>query len=59
LKSQGWIPAAAFADRAAATRLASSIQQQDYPVEIREDRSSARPWVVWIGPEPRGSRRRR
>jgi hypothetical protein len=59
LKNQGWIPAAAFADRAAATRLASSIQQQDYPVEIREDRSSARPWVVWIGPEPRGSRRRR
>jgi cell division septation protein DedD len=59
LKSQGWIPAAAFADRAAATRLASSIQQQDYPVEIREDRSSARPWVVWIGPEPRGSSRRR
>jgi hypothetical protein len=59
LKSQGWIPAAAFADRAAAARLASSIQQQDYPVEIREDRSSARPWVVWIGPEPRGSSRRR
>jgi hypothetical protein len=28
-------------------------------VEIREDRSSARPWVVWIGPEPRGSSRRR
>ncbi|MGH7365095.1 MAG: hypothetical protein ACREK9_01680 [Candidatus Rokuibacteriota bacterium] len=54
-----WAPAAAFTDREAANRLASSIQQQGYPVEIRQDRSSTRPWVVWIGAEPRGGTRRR
>jgi len=52
-----WTPAAAFADRAAAGRLASSIQQQGYPVEIRQEPSSARPWVVWIGTQPRGGQR--
>jgi hypothetical protein len=54
-----WTPAAAFADREAASRLASSIQQQGYPVEIRQEQSSARPWVVWIGAQPRGAERRR
>jgi hypothetical protein len=54
-----WTPAAAFADREAAGRLASSIQQQGYPVEIRQEPSSARPWVVWIGAQPRGGERRR
>jgi cell division septation protein DedD len=54
-----WTPAAAFTDREAASRLASSIQQQGYPVEIRQDRSSTRPWVVWIGAQPRGGDRRR
>lgn len=54
-----WTPAAAFADREAASRLASSIQQQGYPVEIRQEQSSARPWVVWIGAQPRGGERRR
>jgi hypothetical protein len=54
-----WTPAAAFADREAAGRLASSIQQQGYPVEIRQEQSSARPWVVWIGAQPRGGERRR
>jgi hypothetical protein len=54
-----WTPAAAFADRQAAGRLATSIQQQGYPVEIREEQSSARPWVVWIGAQPRGGERRR
>ncbi len=54
-----WTPAAAFADRAAASRLASSIQQQGYPVEIRQEQSSTRPWVVWIGAQPRGGERRR
>lgn len=54
-----WTPAAAFADRGAASRLASSIQQQGYPVEIRQEQSSARPWVVWIGAQPRGGERRR
>lgn len=54
-----WAPAAAFTDREAATRLANSIQQQGYPVEIRQDRSSTRPWVVWIGSQPRGGERRR
>jgi hypothetical protein len=51
--------AAAFADREAARRLASSIQQQGYPVEIRQEQSSSRPWVVWIGAQPRGGERRR
>jgi len=54
-----WTPAAAFADREAAGRLASSIQQQGYPVEIRQEQSSTRPWVVWIGAQPRGGERRR
>ena len=54
-----WTPAAAFADREAAARLASSIQQQGYPVEIRQDQSATRPWVVWIGAQPRGGERRR
>ena len=54
-----WTPAAAFADRGAAARLASSIERQGYPVEIRQDSSSTRPWVVWIGSRPSGSARRR
>jgi hypothetical protein len=54
-----WTPAAAFADRAAAGRLASSIQEQGYPVEIRQESSSSRPWVVWIGAQPRAGERRR
>ncbi|MGH7373001.1 MAG: hypothetical protein ACREJY_02120 [Candidatus Rokuibacteriota bacterium] len=53
-----WSPAAAFADREAAGRLASSIQKQGYPVEVRQDGSSSRPWVVWIGAQPTGARRR-
>jgi hypothetical protein len=54
-----WTPAAAFADREAAGRLASSIERQGYPVEIRQDGSSTRPWVVWIGSQPSGGGRRR
>lgn len=54
-----WTPAAAFTDRASAGRLASSIEKQGYPVEIRQDSSSSRPWVVWIGAEPSGGSRRR
>jgi hypothetical protein len=54
-----WTPAAAFTDRAAASRLASSIEKQGYPVEIRQDGSSTRPWVVWIGAQPSGGSRRR
>lgn len=57
--NRDWTPAAAFADREAASRLASSIQQQGYPVEIRQESSSSRPWVVWIGAQPRGGERRR
>jgi hypothetical protein len=54
-----WTPAAAFTDRAAANRLASSIEKQGYPVEVRQDGSSSRPWVVWIGAQPSGGSRRR
>jgi hypothetical protein len=54
-----WTPAAAFADREAAARLASSIERQGYPVEIRQEASSTRPWVVWIGSQPNGGGRRR
>ena len=54
-----WKPAAAFADREAAGRLAGSIERQGYPVEIRQDRSSPRPWVVWISSQPRSGERRR
>lgn len=55
----GWTPAAAFADRQAAARLASSIEAQGYPVEIRREGSSARPWVVWIRAQPGSSAGRR
>ena len=54
-----WTPAAAFTDREAAGRLAGSIKQQGYPVEIRQDPGSSRPWVVWIGAQPRSGERRR
>ncbi|HSB42289.1 MAG TPA: hypothetical protein VLK28_10690 [Methylomirabilota bacterium] len=54
-----WSRAAAFADRGAADRLADTIRQQGYPVDIREDRSAARPWVVWIGARPRSGAERR
>lgn len=57
-KPREWTPAAAFADREAAGRLASSIQNKGYPVEVRQDGSSSRPWVVWIGAQPTGARRR-
>jgi hypothetical protein len=42
------VPAAAFADHDAARRLAASIERQGYPVEIRREKSSEQPWVVWI-----------
>jgi hypothetical protein len=58
-EAREWTPAAAFTDRAAAGRLASSIEKQGYPVEIRQDASSSRPWVVWIGAQPSGGSRRR
>ncbi len=58
-ESREWTPAAAFTDRTAAGRLASSIEKQGYPVEIRQDGSSSRPWVVWIGARPSGGARRR
>jgi len=58
-ESREWTPAAAFTDRAAAGRLASSIEKQGYPVEIRQDSSSSRPWVVWIAAQPSGGSRRR
>lgn len=57
--SSDWTPAAAFADRDAAARLAGSIERQGYPVEIRQDTSSTRPWVVWIGTQPSGGSSRR
>jgi hypothetical protein len=53
-----WTPAAAFRDREAAGRLAGSIERQGYPVEIRQDVSAPRPWVVWIGARPRAGERR-
>jgi hypothetical protein len=55
-----WSPAAAFADRNAADRLASSIRARGRRVEIRADGSSTQPWVVWVRAEPSstGPRRR-
>ena len=50
--ARDWIPVAAFGDREAARRLDDRIEQQGYPLEIREDRSSTRPWAVWIGAHP-------
>jgi hypothetical protein len=57
--ARDWTRAAAFADRGAADRLADTIRRQGYPVDIREDRSAARPWVVWIGARPRSDAARR
>lgn len=54
-----WTPAAAFAGREAAVRLAASIERQGYPAEIRQDGSATRPWVVWIGSQPSSGARRR
>jgi hypothetical protein len=47
-KDISWVPAAAFADNQAAARLASSMRNQGYRVEVRHEDSATHPWAVWI-----------
>jgi len=61
-KVSSWTPTAAFADRDSAERVAASLKREGHPVEVRRDDSTTdRPWVVWVGTQPRGtlSERRR
>ena len=43
-----WVRAAAFADDAAADRLAASMRSQGYRVDVRREDSATLPWVVWV-----------
>jgi hypothetical protein len=47
-EDSAWAPAAAFADNQTATRLASTMRDQGYRVDVRHEDSATRPWVVWI-----------
>jgi cell division septation protein DedD len=68
-EDSAWAPAAAFADNQTAARLASTMRNQGYRMDVRHEDSATRPWVVWIKanaqnrradearPAPGGSRR--
>lgn len=43
-----WVRAAAFADDAAAARLAASMRGQGYRVDVRREDSATLRWVVWV-----------
>jgi len=47
-EDSAWAPAAAFADNQAAARLASTMRNQGYRVDVRQEGSAMHPWVVWI-----------
>jgi hypothetical protein len=47
-EDSAWAPAAAFADNQAAARLASTMRNQGYRVDVRRDDSTTRQWMVWI-----------
>jgi hypothetical protein len=53
-EERAWTLAAAFKDQESAARLAASIERRGYPTKIRREESAERPWVVWIGKQPRG-----
>jgi cell division septation protein DedD len=47
--SPAWIQIAAFKSAAQAGRLAARVKHEGYHAEVRRLRSTALPWVVWIG----------
>ena len=51
-EDSAWAPAAAFADNQSAARLASTMRNQGYRVDVRHEDSATRPWVVWIKANP-------
>jgi hypothetical protein len=55
-EESAWAPAAAFADNQTAVRLASTMRNQGYRVDVRHEDSATRPWVVWIRPNPENRR---
>ena len=55
-EDRAWAPAAAFADNQTAARLASTMRNQGYRVDVRHEDSATRPWVVWIKANPQNRR---
>jgi cell division septation protein DedD len=47
-EDNAWAPAAAFADNQTAARLASTMRNQGYQVDVRHEDAATRPWVVRI-----------
>ena len=47
-EDSAWAPAAAFADNQSAARLASTMRNQGYRVDVRHEDAATRPWVVWV-----------
>ena len=55
-EDSAWAPAAAFADNQTAARLASTMRNHGYRVDVRHEESALRPWVVWIKASPKNRR---
>jgi hypothetical protein len=55
-EDSAWAPAAAFSDNQTAARLASTMRNQGYRVDVRHEDAAARPWVVWIKANPQKSK---
>jgi cell division septation protein DedD len=55
-EDSAWAPAAAFADNQSAARLASTMRNQGYRVDVRHEDAATRPWVVWIKANPENRR---
>lgn len=55
-EDSAWAPAAAFGDNQTAARLASTMHDQGYRVDVRHEKSATRPWVVWIKASPQDRR---
>ena len=47
-----WTRAAALADERAAARLAGSLRNQGYRVDVRREDDSTLPWVLWTTRAP-------
>ena len=47
-EDSAWVPAAAFEDNHTAARLASTMRNQGYRVDVRHEDAATRPWVVWV-----------
>jgi hypothetical protein len=51
-EDSAWTPAAAFSDNQTAARLAGTMRNQGYRVDVRHEDAATRPWVVWIKANP-------